>query len=244
MSRTTVIRRSAVFALLALAGAAAPTRGQGITSPYDFVETSMSLRAIGAYVVPNRGAIDIGPGASYAAGLGYTIRVSGPFAVDVRALYMPTTRRVYDVVADADSAAIAADPTEGLDLVGEADLTLLIADASLRFDITGPRTWHRLQPFVLIGVGGVIRVASDNAVEDSLPEDMPELRARFRTGFTGNVGAGIEWHASDRVTLVAEARDVLWKIHVPDGFFVRGRNIDNEEWVQTAHLSLGLAFRF
>ena len=241
-----MIRRSALLAVLALAGSTVSARAQSITSPYDFVETSQALRAIGAYVATDRGAIDIGPGSGLAAGLGYTIRLSGPFTVDVRALFLPTTRRVYSVVdpAEADSAAIARDPTEGLELVGEADLSLVIADASLRFDITGPRTWHRLQPFVLIGVGGVLRVASDNAVEESLPADMPELRARFRNGFTGNVGAGVEWHASDRLTLVAEARDVLWKIHVPDGFFVSGRNIDNEEWVQTAHLSLGLAFRF
>jgi hypothetical protein len=47
-----------------------------------------------------------------------------------------------------------------------------------------------------------------------------------------------------RFTVRLDARDILWKIHVPEGFFVDGRNVDSEQWVQTAHLSLGLGFRF
>jgi hypothetical protein len=239
-----VIRRSACLALLALASSAIPARAQSITTPYDFVETSQSLRAIGAFVATDRGVVDIGPGSSYAMGLGYTLRISGPFVLDGRVVFMPTSRRVYNVLP-TDSASLAADPRAGLELVGEADLSLAMIDASLRFDITGPRTWYRLQPFVLLGVGGVLRVGSDNTVETTeLPENRTDLYVRFQNGFTGSIGAGIEWHASDRFTLVAEARDLLWQIDVPDGFFLQGRNIDDQEWVQTGHFSLGLAFRF
>lgn len=238
-----MIRRSIFIALLALAGTGAGARGQSITSPYDFVEHSQAARVFGSYIFTDRGAIDIGPGSSYAVGAGYNVRVSGPFTIDLRAQYMPTSRRVYDLT-DADSATVAQNPMAALALVGEADLSLLLMDAALRFDLTGPRTWYRLQPFALIGVGGVLEVSSDNSAEDALPENT-ELRVRFRNGFTGNVGAGIEWHPSERLTLVAEARDVLWKVHVPDGFFAaRGLLIDSEEWVQTVHVSVGLAFRF
>lgn len=236
-----VIKRSALAVLAAVALVPSPAAAQQITSPYDFVENSMAVWGFGSAVFADRGTIDVGPGSGYGGGIGFTARISGPFNFDARAAYVPTSRTVYDVLP-ADSAAVREDPMVGLSPIGTADLSLLLMDASLRFDVTGPRTWHRLQPYVLLGVGAALRVASDNeAAEEGLSED---LRVRFENGFTGHVGAGVEAYLSDRLSLRADARDVLWKVHVPDGFLVDGRIIDDEEWVQTAHLSLGLAFRF
>jgi opacity protein-like surface antigen len=236
-----VIHRSALAALAALALVTAPAAGQSIDSPYDFVDPSQSIWAFGSAVLPDRGTIDIGPGSGYGAGLGYSIRISGPFNFDARVAYVPTTRRVFQAVP-ADSAAIVEDPRVGLEEIGEADLALLLIDGSLRFDLTGPRTWYRLQPYALIGVGGVLRVSSDNAAEEGLPAE-PDYRVRFKNGVTGHIGGGVEWYVTDRITVRADARDLLWKIHVPDGF-LEDRVIDDEQWVQTAHLSLGLAVRF
>lgn len=236
------MKRSPFAALVALLVIASPALGQRITSPYDFVEPSQGIRAFGGYVVTDRGVVGTGPASGYAAGLGYTIRLSGPFNLDARVAYLPTERDVYDVTA-ADSAALADDPMAGLELVGTGDLSLLLIDASLRFDLTGPRTWHKLQPYALLGVGGVLGVSSDNSAEESLPTDI-DLRVRFRNGVTGHVGAGLEWHATDRFTVRADARDLLWKLHVPDGFLIPGRTIEDSEWVQTGHFSLGLVFRF
>lgn len=235
------MKRTALAALAALF-LAAPAGAQEIDSPYDFVDPSQSVWLFGSAVFTDRGVIDVGPGPGYGIGLGYTLRLSGPFNLDARATYLPTDRRVYNL-APADSATLVENPMAGLEQVGTADLSLLLLDAALRFDITGPRTWYRLQPFVLVGAGGTILISSDNAAEEALP-DTPDLRVRFRNGFTGHVGAGVEWYLTDRFTVRAEARDILWKIHIPDGFFVPGRVIDDQEWVQTAHLNLGLSFRF
>ena len=239
------MRRSTfcVGALVAAALLANPVDGQQITSPYDFVETAQGIRAFGGYIFTDRGVIDTGPGSGAAFGLGYNIRVSGPFEFDAQATYFPTTRRVYDITASTDSATLAEDPMAGLVELGTADLSLLLLDATLRFDITGPRTWYNLQPYAMIGAGGVFRLASDNTAEETLPTDV-ELRVRFKNGFTGHVGAGVEWHVARRFTVRADARDTLWKLHVPSGFFQRGRLIDDEEWVQAANLSLGLVWRF
>ncbi len=236
-----MIKRS----LLAAAGllcVVAPAAGQDIDSPYDFVETSQALRIFAGAVLTDRGVIDTGPASGYAAGIGYNIRISGPFNLDARAAFLPTERRVYDLTA-ADSADIAENPRVGLEQLGTADLSLLLVDASIRFDITGPRTWHRIQPYALLGIGGAFTVAEDNAVEEGLPTNV-DLRVRFRNGVTGHVGLGAELYLSDQLTLRADARDLLWKVHTPDGFRVPGRVIDESEWVQTAHLSLGLAYRF
>lgn len=235
-----MIKRYALILVAALAVTAAPAASQGITSPYDFVEHSMSVWAFGSAVFTDRGPLDLGPGSGYAAGVGFTVRISGPFNVDARAAFLPTSRRVYDVES-ADTALVRTDPMVGLEQIGTADVSILLLDTSLRFDVTGPRTWHRLQPYFLMGAGAALRVASDNAAEEPLSED---LHVRFENGVTGHVGAGVEWYLTDRFSVRADARDILWKIHVPEGFFVDRRVVSEEEWAQTAHLSLGAAFRF
>ena len=231
-------------AAAALTFTAASADGQQITSPYDFVETAQGIRGFASWVFTDRGAMEMGPHSGAAFGLGYNIRISGPFELDAQASFFPTTRTVFDDTPQ-DSTALTDDPTLGLVELGTADLSLLLVDATLRFDLTGPRTWNAFQPFALIGVGGAFVVTSDNSAEEDLPDPAVEdLRVRFRNGFTGHVGAGVEWHASQRFTLRAEARDLLWKVHVPETFLQRGRLIDTEEWVQTAHLTLGLVWRF
>ena len=239
-----VIRRIPLAAAAALATAllADPGSAQTIRSPYDFVETSQGIHVFAAYVATDRGTINVGPGSGTGFGVGYTFRISGPFNLDARLTYLPTDRRVFDLTA-ADSADIREDPTVGLVELGTAGISLALLDASLRFDITGPRTWHNLQPYALIGAGGVFRVSTDNEIEQRLPSDI-DLRVRFSNGVTGHVGAGVEWHLGDHFGFRAEARDVLWNVDIPGGFFVPGRVIDDSEWVQTAHLSLGLSYRF
>jgi hypothetical protein len=230
-------------AVAALAGTA-PVGAQSITSPYDFVEKSRGIYAYGTYVATNRGVIGIGPGSGPAAGLGFAIRVSGPFTLDSRVAYFSTTRTIYDVQdAGHDPETIREEPMTGLVEVGSADVTAVLTDLSLRFDVTGPRTWYRLQPYALIGVGGVFRVAEDNAAEEALPEGA-DLRVRFRSGITGHVGGGAEWYVTQRFTLRFDARSLFWRLHVPSGFITSARVIDDREWVQNGHLSLGVAFRF
>lgn len=243
MSRSTLQAGALALGLLAGPVLAAPAGAQQITSPYDFVETAQGARAFVSYIAADRGVIDVGPASGMAAGIGYTIRISGPFEFDTKVSFLPTTRRVFNIDTSVDSATLRNDPTAGLEELGEADLSLLILDATLRFDLTGPRTWYNLQPYAMIGAGGVFTVASDNEAEDNLPTDV-ELRVRFGNGFTGHLGAGVEWHAFRSLTLRADVRDRLWRIEVPAGFFQPGRLIDDAEWVQTADLSLGLVWRF
>lgn len=240
-----IVKRSILLlSVLAVAAAMArPAQAQQITSPYDFIETAQGARAFAGYIFTDRGPIDIGPASGPAFGVGYNIRVSGPFEFDAQATVFPTTRTVFDITASTDSATLRADPKAGLIDLGTADLTLLLLDATLRFDLTGPRTWYNLQPYAMIGVGGAFRLTSSNEAEENLPTDL-ELRVRFRNGFTGHVGGGVEWHVAKHFSVRADARDNLIKLHVPEGFFQRGRLIDNEEWVQAANLSIALTWRF
>lgn len=233
-----------VVATLTALGIAPSLTAQTITSPYEFVERSQALYGYATYVAADRGVIGTGPAGGPALGLGYSLRVSGPFTVDARMAHLWASRTVYrpeDPQPDPD--LIRDDPMQGLELVGEADLSLLLTDVSLRFDVTGPRTWNNLQPFALIGAGLVVRAGADHSIEED--RDIGEaFRVRFRNAATGHFGAGAEWYLTQRFTVRAEARNVLWRIHVPSGFVTTARVIDDREWVQTGHFSLGAGFRF
>jgi hypothetical protein len=239
-----VLKRCLLITATAVLAAAVPATAQTITSPYDFVDRRQGLFAYATYVFTDRGTIEIGPHSGPGAGIGYTIRVSGPFAFDTRIAVLPTSRTVFDRRDAAhDPDAIREDPTVGLVEVGTADLSLLMADASLRFDITGPRTWNNIQPYALIGLGGIFRFAAEHEAEEEVRQDV-DLRVRFRNGFTGHFGGGAEYFLSDRFTVRLDARNMFWRLHVPSGFITSARVIDDREWVQAANLSLGVGFRF
>jgi opacity protein-like surface antigen len=239
-----VLKRCILVTAAAVLTAAAPAAAQTITSPYQFVDRGQGLFAYVGYVVTDRGTIQTGPDSGATVGIGYSIRVSGPFAFDARIAYLPTSRTVYDRQdAGLDPEAIRADPRVGLVERGTADLSLLLTDASLRFDITGPRTWNKIQPYALLGLGGAFRMAAEHEAEEDIRTDV-DLRVRFRNGFTGHFGGGLEYHMTPRATVRLDARNVLLRLQVPSGFITPARVIDDREWVQSANLSVGLGFRF
>jgi hypothetical protein len=238
-----VLKRFFLFTA-AMALAATPAAAQTITSPYEFVERRQGVFAYGTYVFTDRGTIQVGPHSGMAGGLGYAIRLSGPFTFDSRLAVLPTRRTVYDRRDDQhDPEAIAQNPMLGLVEVGTADLTLLLADASLRFDITGPRTWYNLQPYALLGAGGAFPVAAEHGAEAALPADN-DLRVRFNSSLTGHFGGGLEYFLTPQLTARLDARNVLWRLRIPSGFITPARVIDDREWVMTGHLSVGLGYRF
>jgi Outer membrane protein beta-barrel domain len=230
-----MIRR---FRALLLAAAAtslpcADAASQTIPSPYRFLETSQSVGATGGYVLTSDGALQLGPASAAYFGGRYNIRISGPFSAEGELAFMPSTRMVWDTVA--------GDTTR--EVIGEADMSLLVAKAGLRFNLTGPRTWRSLQPFVLVGGGIAIDIAGDSPAEEDLPEDM---RFDFGTSFAGHIGGGVELFLSDGLSLRADARNVLWKINTPEGFLAndRGRLLPGDEWSQNFLLSAGIAIHF
>lgn len=216
--------------LLASAGAAP---AQMISSPYRYVDEGQSAALVGAYAITDRGALELGPRSAPVAGVRYSLRLGGPFDAEASVGYLPTTRVVWD------TAAAGQPPVR----VGEADLSLLLVDASLRFNITGPRTYHGLMPYALLGGGFAVAASEDESVEDAA-QLAPDARFDFGTRFAGHVGAGIEWFATRRLALRADARDVFWKLGTPAAFVRQDPGLPDSEWVQNFVLSLGAAFHF
>lgn len=211
------------------AGAAA---GQTIESPYRFIDPGQQANAYVGWIATDAGARDLGPESALTYGLRYGIRVTGPFSVELAAGVLPTTRSVQDT-------AIAGADTTIVDTGIDADITLGIATADLRFDITGPRTWHGLMPFALLGVGGAFVLSEDDAADEIVE---PDVRYNFGTRLMGDLGVGVEWFPVERLTLRLDARNQLWQIDAPRA--LRTLDTPSSEWVQNFLLSAGVSFRF
>lgn len=224
--------------VLALAGALCPAaaEAQRIDSPYRFVETSQSGGPVIGYVATGQNEREMGPESAMMFGARYGIRISGPFRVEGTIGYMPTTRSIFAV------DTLAADSTDRA-LIGEADVKMLLAGAQLRFDLTGTRTWHSLQPFLIAGGGVAVDFASLGELEEDLPVDD---RFDFGTSFAGELGAGVEWFPADRVSVRADVRDHFWKLMTPAGF-VNARpeaGLPEDEWIGNWTMSAGISLHF
>lgn len=221
--------------LILITAFAASAHAQRIDSPYQFLDHSQFGGVWGGYVSTSEGRLDSGPQPAPIFGVNWALRVSGPFALYVDVGFMPTTRTVRDTTfAAADSLFTS---------IGEADISLLTAMASLRFNLPGARTWHRLQPFVIAGAGMAVDVASGSAIEADM---QPNERFDFGTSFAEQLGIGTDWFPSSRVSLRVEARDMFWKLPVPEVYRLTeiGARFPGSDWEQNFALAAGLSIHF
>ena len=216
--------------LLAAAGTASAQR---IDTPYRFFDETQGLGAAVAYIDTDGGTIGLGPKSGVAFGARYHIRLSGPFFVEAEALYFPTTRAVLDS-AVVDSAFVR---------VGEADIGLAVVQASLRFQLTGQRTWHGILPFLLMGGGVALQAQDDDDADANIPA---EARFDFGTTFAGQFGAGIEVFPVERLALRIDVRNILWELDSPQALLERdiGRTVPEEEWTNNLTASIGITIHF
>lgn len=221
------------IASLLLLGGAGSARGQRIDTPFRFYDETQAGGVTIAYINTDRGSIGLGPESGLAFGARYHIRLSGPFFVEAEALYFPSTRAVLDS-AVVDSAFVQR---------GEADLAIALVQASLRFQLTGQRTWHGILPFILLGAGAAVQAQDDDSADEAVPA---EARFDFGTTFAGQLGAGVEIFPVERLALRADVRNILWQLDAPQALLERdiGRPLPAKEWTNNIAASVGISFHF
>lgn len=232
MRRLPVCLRAAV-PLVALLIAPRAGAAQNIDSPYRFLDTRQAGGVFAGHLVTNRGSLDLGPRSGPLLGIRYGLGISGPFVLEAEAGWFAKNRAVQDTVP--------ADTTRRS--LGDVDFRAVMAQVALRFNITGPRTWHGVLPYVLFGGGITSDVSGDAEPDSSLPAD---VRLDFGTSFTGVLGGGVEWYASRGLGLRLDARNLLWKLKTPTAF-LRGeqaQSLPSDEWTQNIALTAGVVFRF
>ena len=229
-----MFRTLSLFVVLAGAWCGAvPAAAQTIPSPFRFIDTRQEagLFAGGNFFVGN-GQYGIGPKESPYAGARYGITIGGPFSLDGVVTYAPSARDVKD-------------PGESGELVtvGEADMQLLTADARIKFNFMGPRTWHRIAPFLLAGAGITFDLSGTQAADELL---LPEDRYDFGTSFSGLLGAGFRWFPTTRILFRTDLTLQLWQQDIPPGYATRELLIDapESEWIQAWGISVGVAYNF
>lgn len=221
---------------LVTALAAGSAEAQRIDSPYRFLDHTQYAGLYAGHTWMSQGALDMGPESAVTVGGRWAYRISGPFSIAAEAGYTPTTRTVRDT-------ALASDDTYAA--LGEADVKLLTVMGSMRVSLMGARTWKGLHPYVLAGGGVALDLAGSSELEEDLAS---EAVWDFGTSFAGQVGAGIEWFPTQRFSVRADARNLLWKLKVPDAFLLaeaeRERRISGSEWEQNFSLSAGVSIHF
>jgi len=219
--------------LLALVILPRMVAAQTIESAYRFLDTRQAISVFGGHVETNTGALELGPKPGTMLGLRYDLGLSGPFVLEADFGWFTSKRAVQDTVP-GDTTRMT---------VGDVDFRAIAASVSLRFDITGPRTWHGLLPYVLFGAGFTSDMAAESDIQKALPAD---VRFKFGSRFTGVMGGGVEWLPASRVGLRFDVRNMLWKLKSPGAFLFgdRALSLPSNQWTQNVALTAGLSLRF
>jgi hypothetical protein len=217
------------FALTALFGVPHLARAQSVPSPYRYVERAQSLGVDAGYLNIDAGTYDVNPRSGPLIQIQYQGRFAGPVSGVVTLGAVPTDRPVYTRASGADSGT----------KLDEASSLLLLAEAGLRLSITGPRTWHGLQPAIAATGGFVGDLGGRTEIETQLGGDqLVALGPAFAVGLS----AGTDWYPTDRLSVRLQAADHLWRRRTPAGLTDSGAR--ETEWTHNLGITVGAALHF
>jgi hypothetical protein len=233
--------RSFLPALAALLLAARPLAAQvGVPpdqSPYRDITRPNALIFSYGHIGGGGGSLAIGPHDGDAWTLRYDVRLSGLLGAHLGFGHFVGVRDAY---ATGPKDSIATRRTTGY----QQSVTFL--GAGIQVAITGPKTWHRLAPYVDLDFGA--------AIGNTLAADTSSAY-QFGTKLYFAPGVGVQWFLTPRVRLRGDAQLLYWKLKYPPTFFqappdgVTAAPIVTDptkvgEWTGTGWLSLGLAVSF
>ncbi len=234
-----------VLAVLFLASLSVPAISvaqEHIDTAFEWINHGRRVNVFAGHMGAQRGALDIGPGSSSVFGLRYRTRVSSPLSLELGFGLGSTERFVIDPRLDDGPAA-----------VDTVDANWLLIEAGFQIALTGSRTLHKLQPFVMLTAG--ILKGRGEVVSDSMQavQDVP-FQYKIGTASVFTAGFGLEWLPTDKIGVGVEIRDHLWRIKTPDGFFdlLVLQNIEQlgleapqeSEWTNHVELSASLSYYF
>lgn len=176
-----------------------------IDTPYSWIPRGLRAGVVGGYMDTGLTALELGPQSTPFGGVRGRARISSPISIEFTALYGRSDRFAVDPRLEGGPA-----PVDTL------TSPWVLAEAAMQFALTGNRTWRQLQPFVTLGGGFLVGVGEEET--DRLSPAGP-LRHDIEIMPVIQGGLGVEWHLSERFGLSFEARDHLWRITTPDGFF-------------------------
>jgi hypothetical protein len=167
-------------------------------SPYRDMRIRQALFFYGGYLSGGRGNAGVGPSQGPLAGARWEITVGAPSV-----LYLGAG------IANLERPLVNPDDPPDTRFFGTANQKIVMLEGGLHFVLTGRKTWHRLAPFVGLGLG----VAFGGPV----PEDSSGFN--FKTKFQFGPALGVRFHPSDRFHVRVAARGIFWRLSYPARFF-------------------------
>lgn len=206
---------------------------QQITSPYRFLTTDQGFGMKVGYGGFGSSSVGLQPGSGMIVDFFYGIDLGGAWGFDLGSSMHRSKRDVIDPTRE-----------EGERVIGTADARFTEVSARLKFGLTGDRTFHGINPFVLVGVGVGLDFAGASTVEDQL-----QAGDEFSVGtlFVPSLAGGVRYFVTDRIEVRTEFGLKLWGISPPENFRLEtrlGPTIPEKEWVNFTFVTLGLAYRF
>jgi len=204
LRRITVQRASAItIALCGLLGlleaAVAQVGHRPESSPYNDLRARRVLSFESGYLTGSSGSAKVGPGSGVYGGAKFDLHISGPAALSFGAGVAQLERIIIDPRFGPENRTLDT-----------ATQSIILLDAGFDMLLTGEKTWRGLVPYFGAGLG----MALGTGVEaDSLSG------FKFSANFTFGPKIGIWIHPSDRITFRLEAKDIMWQLGYPDGFF-------------------------
>jgi len=232
--------RLAVILAFALGGTARAVAQVGYDphgSPYRDVAKGHTITAIGGYLSGDGGRFGIAPQTGPFGGIRYEIRNSQTIAFALQVIYGDFDRLIVDPFV-----------TPANQVSGPVKQSVTFTEASLQFNLTGGKTWHRLAPFFSTTIGL------------AFPSNTPQDTSGFELGHKVTLapGVGFRLFLTQAIHLRAEARGMFWKLNYPASFtrepiedpgtpgdshaVIKDGNVS--EWDTSGWFQAGLGFAF
>ncbi len=168
-------------------------------SPFRDILTRQSLTVFGGRFGGNEAAAGVGAQAGRILGGRFRTRLSGPI-------------EMVATVASIASQRIVINPSQPVAtrVSGPVDFGLVEADLGLSLSLTGTKTWHRMAPYVGVGLGVVMPTKSTTDPGGY----------KVSTNFTVAPMLGVRVYTGRRYSLQFEARDNTIRYEWPRDYFV------------------------
>ena len=206
---------------------------QTVPSVYQFLEKAQEAGPFVGRVTLSTGRFGYGPKGGLIFGGRYGVHVSGPISLEGAI-----------GVVEGERDIISPGRDEGDRVIGSAEVMMAKVDASLRFSLTGHRTWHGLSPSLIFGGGITFDTAERSPTEETLV-----AADRFELGksFVGSLGLSTHWYLSNSIALRGDGLFFLSRLGTPPGFSDEARGfegVEKGEWVQGLGFTVTAVFRW
>ncbi len=235
-SRRFVFIAGAVGALAALAPLAGPLGAQvgypPSESPYRDLQGRQVFTIAPSWVMPGDDPAGVGPGSGLMVNGRYELFLTGPLWLVTRIGYAPGLERT---IKDPEVTGPAR-------IVGTTDEPLVLADVGFGLNLTGNKSWHRVTPRVLGGLG----------VASTFRSGYDLGGYRFGTKFVVSYGLGARISTGSAWEINTEFTHMFWQMKYPDSYGGDGSATDESilggkalaPWKGNFMLSIGLSRYF